>query len=84
MLQVHGFETVTQNDIDSIPGPPEILGTLDTLTGTDADGTSVAAATIRLRDTGDERIQYTERRINELAAQHTGSLQVGSVSTVVI
>ena len=60
LLQVDGFESVTQSDLDSVRGPPEILGALEAMTGTDTDGTPVAIATIRLRDTGDERIEKAE------------------------
>ena len=56
LLGVEGFESVTQKDIDTVRGPPEILNALDAITGTDTDGTPVAVATIRLHDTGDERI----------------------------
>ena len=84
LLQVDGFESVTQSDIDSARGPPEILGALEAITGTDTDGTPVAIATIRLRDTGDERIEKAERRIRDLASEHEGPLQVSSISSVVI
>ena len=83
-LQVDGFESVTQADIDAARGAPEIGGVLAALTGTDADGTPVAIATIRLTDTGDERIGNAERRINELAVEDEGPLRVSSVSPVVV
>ena len=54
------------------------------MTGTDTDGTPVAIATIRLRDTGDERIEKAERRIRDLASEDEGPLQVSSISSVVI
>ena len=84
LLQVEGFETVTQADIDSVRGLPEVLVALDALTGDDEDGTPVAIATIRLRDTGDERIADAERKINELASEDTGPLRVSSISPIVI
>ena len=84
LLGVYGFESVTQADIDSARSAPEIQGALAALTGTDTDGTPVAIATIRLRDTGDERIQEAERRISALAAADEGALRVSSVSPVVI
>ena len=84
LLQVDGFESVTQSDLDSVRGPPEILGALEAMTGTDTDGTPVAIATIRLRDTGDERIEKAERRIRDLASEDEGPLQVSSISSVVI
>ena len=39
------------------------------MTGNDTDGTPVAIANIRLRDTGDERIEDAERKISKLAAE---------------
>ena len=45
------------------PAPPELRAALDALTGTDTDGTEVAIAVVRLRDTGDERVAKAERWI---------------------
>ncbi len=84
LLQVDGFESVTQAEIDSARGAPEIQRALAAITGTDTDGTPVAIATIRLRDTGDERVEEAERKINELAAGDEGPLRVSSISPVVI
>ncbi len=84
LLQVDGFDSVTQEQIDSLTGPPQILGALRAMTGTDIDGTPVSVATIRLRDTGDERIERAERRIHELAIADQGPLRVSSVSPVII
>ena len=84
LLQVGSFESVTQADIDGLQGPPEILGALDALTGADTDGTPVAIATIRLQDTGDERIEEAERKIDRLASEEQGPLRVSAVSPVVI
>ncbi len=84
LLQVPDFESVTQEQIDNVSGPPEFLALLDGLTGTDADGTSVAVASIRLRDTGDEQVEDAERRIDELATSDEGPLRVSSISYVVI
>ena len=80
------FAAVTQADIDSARGAaPEIAGALAAMTGTDADGTQVAIATIHLRDTADdESVQDAERRINQLAAGAEGPLRVSSVSPVVV
>ena len=83
-LQWEDLGSVTQAQIDSVKNIPEIQGALAALTGTDTDGTMVAIANIRLRDSGDERIQDAERSINELAAEHMGSLDVSSLSPVVI
>ena len=84
LLQVDGFESVTQAEIDSASGPPQIVAALDAMTGTDADGTPVAVASIRLQDTGDERVVNAERRIEELASGDEGPLRVSSISYVVI
>ena len=83
-FQADDLASVTQAEIDAARGAPEIQGALAALTGTDTDGTPVAIATIRLRDTGDERIQEAERRISALAAADEGALRVSSVSPVVI
>ena len=84
LLQRDSLEAVTQEEIDNVQGPADILGALDALTGTDSDGTPVAIATIRLRDTGDDRIDDAERKIDELADADEGPLQVSSVSTAVV
>ena len=83
-LQADNFESVTQSEIDSARNIPEIQGPLAAMTGTDADGTPVAIVNIRLSDTGDERIQDAERRINELAAGDDGPLSVSSLSPVIV
>ena len=84
LLQVGEFGSVTQADIDSAPVPPEIQLALDALTGNDEEDNPASIATIRLRDTGDERIDDAERKIHELALASEGSLQVSSVSFIVI
>ena len=76
--------SVTQTEIDSVRAVPEIGGALAALSGTDTDGTEVTVATIRLRDTGDERVADAERTINELAAAAEGPLRVSSLSRAVI
>lgn len=84
MLQVDDLQSVTQEQIDSIAGSPAIEEALAAMTGFDTDGTPVAVATIRLLDTGDERVQNAQRRISDLAAEDEGPLRVSSVSSVVI
>ena len=84
VLQVEGFESVTQAQIDSVRNVPEIQGALDAMTGTDTDGTPVAIANFRLKDTGDERIGDAERKISELAAGAEGPLSVSSLSPVIV
>ena len=83
-LQVDALESVTQAQIDSVRNAPGIQGALAAMTGTDADGTPVAIANIRLKNTGDERVQDAERRISELAAGDEGPLRVSSLSPVVV
>ena len=63
---------MTQADIDSASVLPPIAEAFYALTGSDTDGTPVAIATIRLRDTGDERIEDAERKIHELASTSEG------------
>ena len=82
-LQVNDFESVTQADIDAVRNVPEIQGAVAAMTGVDTDGTSVAVANIRLTNTGDERTQKAERRINELAIGDEGPLQASSLSPIV-
>ena len=84
MLQVGDFESVTQADIDSAPVPPEIQLAFDALTGNDEEGNPASIATIRLRETGDERIDDAERKIHELALASEGPLQASSISFIVI
>ena len=84
ILQVDGFGSVTQAEIDSAGVLPPTLGVFDAMTGIDTDGTPVAIATIRLTDTGDEKIQDAERRISELATGDEGPLRVSSLSPVVV
>ncbi len=84
LLQVPDFDSVTQADIDNLQGPPELLGAIDAMTGEDTDGTPVAIATIRVLNTGDERVEEAERRILELARADQGPLTVSSVSPVIV
>ena len=83
-LQVGNLDSVTQEQIDSAHSVPGIGEALASFTGTDADGTPVAVGSIRLHDTGDERVVEAERRINELAIGDEGPLRVSSISFVVI
>ena len=84
ILQVESLESVTQAEIDFARNTPEIQGPLAAMTGTDTDGASIAIASIRLSDTGDERVQDAERRISELAAENEGPLCVSSLSPVIV
>ena len=47
-LQLDSFESVTQEEIDSARGSPEIQEALAAMTGADTDGTAVAIANIHL------------------------------------
>ena len=83
-LQVDSIQSVTQEQIDSVRAVPQIAQALDALTGVDTDGTPVAIATIRLINTGDERVVDAERTINQLAGEDAGPLRVSSLSPAVI
>ena len=84
LLQVESFESVSQAEIDAAPIPPEFQLALDALTGNDDDGTPVAVATVRLRDTGDERINDAELKIHDLSLASEGTLQATTVSFIVV
>ena len=84
MLQVDSFESVTRAQVDDAPALPELRAAFDALTGTDTDGTEVAIAVVRLRDTGDERVADAQRRINALAAEEDGPLRVSAISPVIV
>ena len=75
---------MTQADIDSAGVLSPIAEAFDPLTGSDTDGSPVAIATIRLRDTGDERIEDAERKVHELASVSEGRLRVSSISSEVV
>ncbi len=83
-LQAGTLESITQAEIDAAGNVPQVQGALAAMTGTDADGTSVAIATVSLVDTGDERVQNAERRINELATADDGPLSASSLSPVIV
>ena len=83
-LQVDSLDGVTQPRIDSASAAPGIAQALDVITGADTDGTPVSIATIRLRNTGDERIEVAERRIHELAVADEGPLRASTISYVVV
>ena len=82
-LQTDDLGSVSQEQIDSVRSVPEIQAALAAMTGTDADGAPVAIANIRLNNTGDERVQNAERRINELALADEGPLRASSLSPIV-
>ena len=84
LLQVESFDSVSQAEIDEAPIPPQFQLGLDALIGNDDDGTPITVATVRLRETGDERINDAERRIHELALASEGTLQASTVSFIVV
>ncbi len=92
VLGVEGFADTTQGEIDAaldriqreaaLAGP---RAALDTLTGTDVDGTPIAIATVRLRDPGDiETLVEAELTIHELTEGVAGPLAARSVSEATI
>lgn len=83
-LQAESLDSITQAEIDAVRSIPQIQEGLAAMTGTDTDGTSVAIATVSLVDTGDERTQNAERRINELATSTDGPLRASSLSPVIV
>ena len=83
-LWADDFASVSQAQIDAARDAPGIQAALAAMTGADSDGTPVAIATIRLRDTGDQRTRDAERRAHGIAAGSQGPLRVTSVSTAVI
>ena len=84
VLQVDDLGSVSQAQIDSARNAPGIGEAIDAMTGIDEDGTPIAIANIRLRDTDDERVADAERRIYELAIGNEGPLQVSSISPVIV
>ena len=92
VLGVEGFRDVTQGELDTAldriardPGLATKRAALDALTGTDADGTHIAMATIRLRDPGDmETLVAAELAIREVTEEVEGPLAGRSVSEATI
>ncbi len=92
VLGVDGFADTTQGEIDGaldrIRQEGEFAGQrrdLDSLTGTDADGTPIAIATIRLRNPVDiEELVEAALAIHEITEQVEGPLAGRSVSPATI
>ncbi|MCY3646384.1 MAG: MMPL family transporter [Chloroflexi bacterium] len=92
VLGVEEFGGTTQAEIDAalerIGREGALAGqraALDALTGTDADGTPIAIATIRLRDPGDvETLVEAELAIHELTEAVDGPLAARSVSEATV
>ncbi len=84
LLQVDSFDSVTPAMIESAQGPPHLKAALDALTGTDAADTQITVATLRLRDTGDDRIADAERTIHRLAVEDQGPLRASTISFIIV
>ncbi len=83
-LQVDGFDSVTQAQIDGVSDVPQIQGAIAAMTGNDVDGTPVAIGNIRFVESDDDRVPNIERRINELATTDDGPLSVSSISPTIV
>lgn len=83
-LQTDNVGSVTQDQINTAQAVPGMREALAVMTGTDEDGTQVAIGSIRLRNTGDDRLVDAERRVYDLAVESEGPLVASSVSYVVI
>ena len=83
-LGTDDFGSLTQARIDAVRNAPEIGAALDAMTGVDADGSPVAIAIVRLKNTGDDRVADAERKISELAGGDEGPLSASSLSSTII
>ncbi len=86
-LGLDGFRSVSavsQAQIDRVVAEPQLRAALSAMTGVNGEGESIAVASVRLRDTGDERTREAERLIHELAIADRGPLRVSSVSQTLI
>lgn len=81
---ISDFGSITQQQIDTILSAAEVAPIFAALSGADADNTQITVSTVRLRDTGDTRVESAERAINELAHASEGPLRVSSISPTVI
>ena len=84
VLGADDLASITQAEIDAVRAVPEVGAALDAMTGTDTDGTPITIATVRLLETGDERVADAERAIDDLAAAAQGPLRASSVSPAVV
>ena len=83
-LRTDNLGSLSQNQINAVRAAPRIRQALDAMTGTDADGSPVAIANIRLANTEDESVENAERRISEIAQTHDGPLRVSSLSPTTV
>ena len=81
LLQVDSFDGVTPAMIESVP---QLKAILDELRGTSDDGTEITIASLRLRDTGDDRIADAERTIHRLAVEDQDPLRASTISFIVV
>ena len=81
LLQVDSFDGVTPAMIESVP---QLKAILDELRGTSDDGTEITIASLRLRDTGDDRIADAERTMHRLAVEDQGPLRASTISFIVV
>ena len=82
-LRTDDFGSLSQTHIDAALSNPKLALALTEMTGTDADGSPVSIATVRLKDTGDDRVADAERKINGLAAGVEGPLRTSSLSPAI-
>ena len=83
-LQLTDLSGITQAEIDSTGGIPQIAAALDALTGNDADGDPITIATLRLASSDFDLVAEAERWINESAAASEGPLEASSISPIII
>ena len=83
-LQSADLSGITQAEIDSTGGIPQIAAALDALTGNDADGDPITIATLRLASSDFDLVAEAERWINESAAASEGPLEASSISPIII
>ena len=91
LLETDDFASVSQEQISATveylrttPEAAQLSATLDALTGTDADGTAVGVAMVRVLETDDDASDDAQLRIDELAEANEGPLRVRSISVPVI
>ncbi|MXY37144.1 MAG: MMPL family transporter, partial [Dehalococcoidia bacterium] len=91
LLETDDFASVPQAQIDATveylrttPEAAQLYATLDALVGTDADGTPVGVAMVRVLETDDDASDDAQLRIEDLTQEAEGPLHVRSLSVPVI
>ncbi|MDE2668143.1 MAG: MMPL family transporter [Chloroflexota bacterium] len=91
LLETDDFASVPQAQIDATveylrttPEAAQLYATLDALVGTDADGTPVGVAMVRVLETDGDASDDAQLRIEDLTQEAEGPLQVRSLSVPVI